>query len=496
MNLEIGALKKSKVLEAVHRLAQRRKERVYLVGGAVRDVLMGRPWGKDFDFAVAGDVEGLAKEAAEQFEGHAFPLEEALGTWRVTLKKKRKKTDLDFSRLQGKDILEDLRKRDFTVNSMAVALRDLFQPGTLCPIDPLDGLGDLNKKVLRADSEEALRQDPLRLLRAFRFCSTLQFSMEEETRKMIRRNKELIRQSAGERVRAELFIALAEEGGGLFLRRLHQAGLLQEIFPEVRAWEGLSLGTKPPFSLLDHALRAVEAAEFIFFYLGGLYPSWGDLLKNHFSQNEEEGVSRKALFKFIAFFHDSGKTATASQDQRKGSPRFLDHDREGAKINTAIGRRLKLSRRSVRILSELTRQHMRVQGLVKAQELTGRAKYRFFQDLGREGLDLAVLSLANALASGSLEFRWPFSAVADEGLKRVQEISEELVRYYFTGYTRKPGEPLLDGKEVMQALGIPQGEAVGMILGKLREAEISGTVRTKEEALQFLKAIPSSTDSG
>jgi len=110
---------------------------------------------------------------------------------------------------------------------------------------------------------------------------------------------------------------------------LQKAGLLGEIFPEVRGWETLDLGNGRPLSLLDHALRTVETAEFIFIHLEDLYPTGFTFLKSHFSQNEEEGVSRKALFKFIAFFHDSGKAATASQGQGKGSPAFWITTRKG-----------------------------------------------------------------------------------------------------------------------------------------------------------------------
>jgi poly(A) polymerase len=474
-------------------VTQKRREEAYLVGGTVRDYVLGRPVGKDFDFVTRGDAEGLAKEVAQEMGGHAFPLDETFGTWRVVLKKKRKKTELDFSRLQGKDIIEDLRQRDFTVNSIAIHLKDLAHPGDPCFIDPLDGVTDIQKGILRANSEESLRQDPLRMLRAFRFASTLKFSLEEETLEMIQRNRGLIQRSAGERIRTELFMALGEEGAGLFLRNLQLTGLLGEIFPEVRGWKNLDLGIDRPLSLMDHAIRTVEAADFIFSHLGDLYPSCFDILKDHFSQNEEEeGVSRMALFKFLAFFHDSGKAATASKDQGKGSPRFLDHDQEGAKINTAIGRRLKLSRRSVRIISELTRQHMRIKGLTKIQELTGRAKYRFFKDLGREGLDLAILSLANGLASSAVECRWLLLAEMNEETKKIKKIVDDLLRFYTDEFNQKSTLPLVDGEEIMKALGIPQGKAVGMLMNKLKEAEILGRVRTKEDALQFLKNIDKS----
>jgi poly(A) polymerase len=462
-NVETSFLRKSKIIQVVHRLSRKKGEEVYLVGGSIRDLLLKRPLAKDFDFAVTGEVESLVKEVAREIGGHAFSLDEAFGTWRVILKKRKKRTELDFSALQGRDIIEDLGQRDFTVNSLGINLQDLELPGDPRIIDPLDGRGDLKRRILRADSEESLRQDPLRMLRAFRFSSTLKFSVEEETLRMIHRNRDLIRRSAGERIRTEFFLALAEEDVGLFLLKLFQAGLLGEIFPEVQGWENLDLGTGRSFSLLDHALRTVEAAEFNYLHLGEFYPSCFDILRNHFSQNEEEGVSRIALLKFIAFFHDSGKAAVASQDQGMRAPRFLDHDREGEKINMAIGRRLKLSRSSLRVISDLTRQHMRIHSLVKAQEVTGRAKYRFFQDLGKEGIDLAILAFSNAMASGRAPLRWPFPPEMSEEVKKIQRITQILLRYYFEEFTRRPGKPLLTGKQIMEKLGIRQGELVGTL---------------------------------
>jgi poly(A) polymerase len=485
--VEIKSLKKSKILEDVRRLAHKRREEVYLVGGAVRDLFLGRPLGKDFDFAVLGDVENLVKEVAREIGGHAFSLDETFGTWRVVLKKKRKKTELDFSAMQGKDIFEDLRQRDFTVNSIAIHLKDLVRLGEACLIDPLNGLGDLRRRILRASSEESLRRDPLRMLRAFRFASTLKFFVEDETLKMIRRNHELIKRSAGERVRAEFFAGLGEKESSRFLRHLRRAGLLEEIFPELGGWEKLYLGEE--YSLLDHGLRTVEAAEFILSHLQDLFPHEAVFLRNHFSQTEEEGVTRTALFKFTAFFHDSGKMVVAPLGQGGPAAGFPDHDQEGEKINTAVAQRLKLSRRSIRIISDLTRQHMRVSSLARTPGVTARAKYRFFQDMGREGIDLAILSLANALASSFIQFRWPLLPVMNEELNKIKCITEALLRYYQEEFVRKPAQPLLDGKEVMEGLGIPRGKKVGILLQKLQEAEASGQVRTKEEALQFLKNI-------
>jgi len=487
-------LRETKILRAVQRLSQKSEQKVYLVGGAVRDLFLERSLGMDFDFVARGEVGGLAKDVAQEVGGTAFPLDETFGTWRVIIKRGKKKAELDFSLMQGKDILEDLKRRDFTANSIAVNLDDVFQSGDLRFIDPLNGLNDIQERVLRANSEESLRQDPLRMLRAFRFSSNLGFSVEEETLRMIQRNRDRILNAAWERIRSEFFAGLGEIGAGRFLGDLHESGLLEVIFPEVRGWESFDQGAHQP--LLEHAVRTVEAGEIIFAHLQELYPPYAQLLDHHFSSTIEEGISREALFKFAAFFHDSGKPATESLSPDGLSVRFLDHDQEGQRINLLIAQRMKLSRKAVRIISELTRQHMRILSLPNTKEVTSRAKYRFFRDLGKEGMDAIFLALSDGLASKPITLGWPLIQELPGDLRKIKEVAEELLRYYFEEFLPKPPRPLLDGREIMRALGIPSGEEVGRLLERLREAEMAGRVRTQEEALEFLKNIDSSRPFG
>jgi len=483
------SLRKSNIIQIIYKLAQERKAEVYLVGGAVRDFLLGRPLGKDFDFVVPGDAAGLAKEVARQMQGTAFLLDDAFGTWRVVIKKAEGKSEADFCVRQGGDILADLRQRDFTINSLAIRLPDIFQTEKPLVIDPLGGLSDLRKGILRANSEDSLRQDPLRMLRAYRFAYALGLKIDEETVKAIGRNQKLIHRSAGERVRGEFFAALHENRAAHFLRDLYQTGLLPELFPEIGEWEQLSQGPHSDFPLLEHAFRTVEAGEFLLAHLRDFSSPDAQALEQHFDQVLEEGISRKALFKFECFFHDSGKPPTRTQGPEATGFRFLDHDQEGQRVNERLARRLKLSRRSLRILSELTRQHMRLASLAKGGAVTPRAKYRFFRDTGKEGLDLVLLSLANAVGSRKLPVSFdPFRAPSED-LRKIMEAGRELLRYYYEDFSPKPPGPLLNGKEIMKALRLSQSPLVGRLLGMLKEAEVSGRVRSREEALEFIKNI-------
>lgn len=494
--MEERLLRKSKILQAVHRLAQKRGQEVYLVGGAIRDLLLRKRLGKDFDFVGPGDLSGLAHGLAQEFKCHAFPLDETFGTWRVVIKRPPRKAEVDFSTMQGRDMGEDLRQRDFTLNSMAIGLKEIFPPGTPTLIDPLGGLSDLRQRILRANSEESLRQDPLRMLRAFRLATTLGLKIDQETGKMVQRNKKLLLHSAWERIRSEFFTGLREIRAYRFLRNLHEAGLLQEIFPEIEGWEELDQGNHHDFLLLEHSFKTVEAGELIFSHFQDLFPTYALSLENHFSRVIEEGVSRGALFKFVAFFHDSGKVDSRSLEGETKSIRFLDHDQLGEKINATIARRMKLSRKSMRIISTVTRQHMRILSLSKAKKVTPRAEYRFFRDLGKEGIDVAFLALADGLAARENHLHWPLAQELPADLERIREVSGELTRYYYEEFSQKPQKPLLDGREIMEAFGLSPGEAVGSLLARLREAEMAGQVRTREEALRYLKSIDRSNPLG
>jgi poly(A) polymerase len=290
-------------------------------------------------------------------------------------------------------------------------------------------------------------------------------------------------------VRGEFFAALHENRAAHFLRDLYQTGLLPELFPEIGEWEQLSQGPHSDFPLLEHAFRTVEAGEFLLAHLRDFSSPEAQALEQHFDQILEEGISRKALFKFACFFHDSGKPHTRTQGPEATVFRFLDHDQEGQRINERLARRLKLSRRSLRILSELTRQHMRLASLAKGGAVTPRAKYRFFRDTGKEGLDLVLLSLANAGGSRKPSASFdPFRAPSED-LGKIMEAGRELLRYYYEDFSPKPPGPLLNGKEIMKALRLSQSPLVGRLLGMLKEAEVSGRVRSREEALEFIKNI-------
>ena len=199
LNSEI--IPKGSIVERICRFLRARHVEFYLVGGYVRDQLLGRP-SHDADFVVAGEALRLARKVADRFGGHFFPLDKERDTGRAILRDEEGEPFfVDFARLRGEDIVADLALRDFTIDAIALDLSDPVGPRL---IDPYDGCDDLRAGLVRAVSEEAFRDDPLRTLRAVRLAAELGMAIEPHTEALLREAAPLISRVSAERVRDEL----------------------------------------------------------------------------------------------------------------------------------------------------------------------------------------------------------------------------------------------------------------------------------------------------
>ncbi|MFO7742330.1 MAG: hypothetical protein R6X31_08460, partial [Anaerolineae bacterium] len=217
----------------VRQLADELRVECWLVGGAVRDLLLHRPV-HDWDLAVDGGALALARAIGDELGGAFFPLDEERGTARVVLGSRPDgPVELDFSLLRGDTLIADLIERDFTVNAMAVGEAETV-------VDPLGGQADLEARKVRATSESAFRDDPVRLLRAPRIEADLGFDTEPRTESWIRRDALLLTGAAAERVRDELARGLAPAGAAAFIHRLDDLALLIHVMPELDSLKGIT----------------------------------------------------------------------------------------------------------------------------------------------------------------------------------------------------------------------------------------------------------------
>jgi putative nucleotidyltransferase with HDIG domain len=484
----------------VRRLAGERGVRVWPVGGAVRDALLGRPV-RDWDFAVDRGAMRLARAVGDALGGAYYPLDEERDTGRVVLAGGGgTRLDLDFAALRGDSLEIDLLARDFTIDALA-----LDETGVL--IDVTGGLTDLEGSCVRAVSDQAFQDDPLRLLRAVRIGAELGFQIEPQTAAWMRRDAHLLTEPSAERARDEFVRVLSLPGAAASLERLDGFDLLEPVVPELEALKDVEQSPPHRYDVWRHTLTVVDVLEGVVTVATGRgepfsadVPSaaWGDLARTlgqfagdvarHLAAEVSGGHNRAQLLKLAALFHDVGKPKTRSEGdglpgEADGQIHFYNHELVGAQMAAARLQELRFSRDEVERVRTIVGAHMRPLHLARADTLTRRAIYRFFRATSCGGVDVVLLSLADHLAT------WG-PTLQEERWSRRLEVAETLLIHWFDRYeeTVEP-PPLVTGGELMAELSLKPGPQVGRLLRTLREAQAAGEVRTREEALALAESV-------
>ncbi len=422
---------------------------VYLVGGAVRDALLQREI-KDLDFALSGDVLGTARRLANTIHAAYYPLDESRDTARLILSlADGSRQVLDFAALRGPDLESDLRLRDFTMNAMALPLHALDQL-----VDPLGGLEDLRRGVLRACSESAMQDDPLRVLRGIRLANANRWFIEAETRGSMRRALPNLAQVSSERVRDELFHILEGPRPATALETLEIMGGLPYVLPELAELKGVEQPAPHVRDVWGHTLDVVRSLE---------------------------ARSPGALLYLAALYHDSGKPSTRRQAP-DGRVRFLEHEMLGEKLVIHRGQALHLSNDEIDRLRTVVRHHMRPLLLAQMDGLPSRrAIYRFYRDTGPAGVDICVHALADTLATYG-------PGLSQDTWMRQLDIARSLLEAWWEHPEESVAPPaLLDGYALMQAFDLKPGPQIGRLLEALREAQATGQVTDRQQALEFTR---------
>ncbi len=489
--------------ETLARIAAVAGQPVWLVGGSIRDAVLGRPVA-DLDVACA-DARGLAAKLARTFKGTLVTLDEENAVYRLALAPARGRAlkQIDVAGLMGKTIAEDLARRDFTINALALELKPATPVSVAASdfLDPRGGLRDLASGLVRADDEKNFDDDPLRLLRAFRIAAQLGFAIEPKTFAAIARRRALIAKPAAERVAAELFQLLAVPGAAARLRELDRAGLLTALFPELEPSRTCAEDYYGAGGVLSHTLLVCDRVDFLLSNIRKIYPSLApDLLKHVAARG---GGAYRALLILAALLHDVSKPETAKKID--GRLRFFEHDTKGAISTEKILRRLRLSREQIDTACAIVRQHLRPGHLASGGPLTERAVYRFFRDLGEDAPGLLVvcwgdhasympearlkrlLKTATADSKRSDVSRLK-PAEAQKTVRHLQLVSALLRRWRTLERAPEP-EKLLDGRDIMKALKITPGPRIGELLERVREAQAEGEVTDRASALALISRL-------
>lgn len=452
------------VLAEIARLAA--PHTLYLVGGFVRDHLLGRPC-PDIDLVVSGEIPPLLNRWKQALGGHFITLDEGFGIYRYWVEG----LSFDVARMQG-SILEDLTRRDLTINALGAGP---LGSAPLEILDPTGGLADLAARKIRVYKKENILDDPLRLLRIFRFAATLGFEVEPLTLEWVRECAELITRPAMERVTVELYKLLSVSASPV-LKQMDQAGLLAPLFPELEALKQIPPNQHHHLDAFAHSLESVRRLE-------GLIekPDWlgehQEAVLGYLQEPLTKEHARGPWLKLAGLLHDIGKGPTYRIED--GRPRFIGHDQTGAKMATEIANRMRLSGSEREFIEGGIKHHMRP-GLLSNREFSKRSIYRFFRDTGDSAIAVLLLSYADRLsAQGPV-------ITPEDNQRHLEGLCLMLDAYYEPAGFIPPR--LVDGKQLMDALGLKPGPKVGDLLEGITEAQILGLVHTPEEALAWAKA--------
>ena len=454
----------------------------WVVGGAVRDAALGRPV-VDADLAVnAGDEEAAAREIARGGGGAAFQLSEEFGTWRATARDGA--WHVDVTRLRGDDIEADLAGRDFTVNAVAVALADLDGE----PLDPSNGLRDLEARTLRAVSPQTFADDPLRLLRAARIAAALGLEIEPDTADLARAEAPRAAEPAGERRLAELRLLVAGDDPIRAFELLHELGAVDGVLPELEALRGVEQNPNHHLDVHGHTVEVLRQLLVIESDLDTYAGASADRVRALLAETLGDGFSRREGLRLGALMHDIGKPAT--KGEHSGYVTFIGHDSVGADLVVESLGRLKASRALTRYVEGLTRNHLHLGFMVHERPLERRRIYDYVSRCGDVAPDVTLLTAADRMsARGSGPVAAPEMIAAH--LELVREVLPAALEWQRTGPPPVP----IPGDELARELGIDEGPRLGELIAELRAAVFAGEVSDRDGAVEHARRTLASASS-
>ena len=448
----------------------------YIVGGFIRDRLLGiRKDRVDIDLAVRSP-ESVAACVERELSLKPFSFEKVKTVYSFVGEGFR----IDISGILGSSIEEDLKKRDFTVNAIAVDVRELFLPfnDDVLLIDPTGGFEDLQRGIIRPVYSSALSDDPVRILRGVRLKLELGFDYHSSFVAQAAECSRLLEGAPPERLRDELVKVLCRNKFHLFLREVDSLGAFYPVFKELSGIEKIPPSGLHQFNLKEHTFRCVELLEtYAFPRKEEILEEYGERIGN---REFFIGFTDRECLKLAALYHDAGKPETAKE--KDGRLTFHGHDRLGAEIVKGALLRLSFGSKAAKMAYTCVRYHLRpffLYELFKKEELSDRAVYRFFRDAGEYAFHVLLLSVAD------------FGATSEECYRELPSYSSFLKRLISFYRDRLENlRPLLTGREIMEIKGIEKpNRCVGIFKEKLLELQALGKVRTKEEAVKAVRGF-------
>jgi tRNA nucleotidyltransferase/poly(A) polymerase len=462
----------------------------YLVGGAVRDALLGRPI-HDIDIALPGDGVAAARRIANALGGACYPLDSDRGVGRVILVRDSARFTIDFAALRGGDIKADLASRDFTINAIAIPLHHWDQP-----LDPLSGAADLFRRQIRVCSDSSIQADPVRSIRAVRLAAQLDFHMEAMTHELVREGASGLMRVSAERIRDEFFRILSGQKTAAAMRVAHALGILGHIIPEIVGMDGCTQPAPYFYDVWNQTTRTLdvleELADLLTINIDGdrtasLTMGLARVQLGRFQDPLAERLQRpladdrpvRGLLFLAALLHDIGKPGCREVGP-SGDAHFLGFELLGAESAMHRAQALRLSNDECGFVTGLVRNQLRPVRLQNAGPITRRAIFRYFRAASPVGVEACLLALADTYAMFGPTL--PTDLWSD---------LLQTVRTLWEGYFEHATECIrpalfLTGNDLIREFQMLPGPSIGELLDALCEAQAAGEVNSREEALALI----------
>lgn len=468
MNSNSSFLEKINKDEIIKRIIASSKDKnVYLVGGAVRDFYLGKE-NFDKDIVIEEGAEKFAIELSKIFDATFIPLDEENKIYRLVLKDKV--NYIDVAGLMGDNIKEDLLRRDLTINSVAVNLK------TMDVLDFTGGIEDLKNGKIKHILENNFTDDPLRLLRVYRFQAMLGFDIDKMTNILVKKHSRKISKPAVERVSYELIKLFSGDFCAKSIIDMDKSGILEEILPVVSDLKKVPPNLHHHLNLFEHSVETVSQVQRV-------YEQSEERVKKHLDTVDFGGFSRLAHLKLAAFLHDIGKFSTWTIEEGTGKHRFIKHDDVGAKMCMKILKNLKFSKKQIEYISKMIKNHIYPSHVIQAPEINDKIYMRVVRKMENDIIDIIVLAMADRFSARGVE-------ITEEIINKNIDGLEAMLDFYLNiKDSLKPLPKLLSGEDIMAMLDIKPSKELGAIIKELHEAQLTGDVVTKEDAESFVRGL-------
>jgi len=441
------------------------KKGAYIIGGSIRDLLLGRT-PTDYDIAVTGNPEKFAKKMAANISGRLVKIGKP---GQMIIRVISDDNIFDITSLNGSPIEDDLHKRDFTINALAYDLSS----GEI--IDCLGGLRDLADKKVRMVSTNAFRKDPIRLIRAYRIGAYLDFEIEPQTTDLIKTYAKLIQNSAGERIRVEIFKMFGTSKSYYYLSQMADAGLLTAIFPDLDRLKGCLQNSHHLYDVFEHTMKAYHNLETIINDPGKLLPNTSIQIRQYIDEN------KMALLKYAILLHDIGKPWTKTIDNQ-GKNHFFGHAKKSADMAQNISQNLKFSNREKHFIDFIIRNHLKPLFLFSAiqkKTLTRKGLTRFFIKCGDNTPALLLHTISDTMAKINKANQINNAFIA---------FAKEMIHDFFYSFKPKIKEPpLITGHDLIHEFGLTPSPLFKTILNLVKEAKLTNKINNRSQALDLVR---------